>query len=384
MKKNSPVDIIIPAFNSERTIVSCLNSIKALDTEGLDLTVLVVDNNSTDGTLMLSQQLGFKVVHCEKQGRACARNAGLKHTSSPLVAFVDSDVVLKKDWLQKLIPLFNVPSVGAVQSQVIPLAEKSFIDQYIYDFKDQFTYGTFVEMESLETFNPILDTAACLYQRKAVNMIGGFDESLRFLEDLDLSIRLSAHGFSLRANLEAMAYKISGRNIFEFLIRSMHDAYDMYQYMVIYSEKKSLREVFKILGHSSKFKFQWKTLSFSLLTKANRYFWIFGFIQSFIIHQFKMIPTKEISIKMAKLNLMMKHIKINETGESVVFSPMRRFYFSQKTLIIYGPKEENLLRYQDPEMIHFFKDYLDDSVCDFEIHQKAMRQAIKDHFLIVI
>jgi hypothetical protein len=215
-------------------------------------------------------------------------------------------------------------------------------------------------------------------------MIGGFDEKLRFLEDLDLSIRLSAQGFSLRANLHIKAYKISGRNIYEFLIRSMHDAYDMYQYMAIYSGKKPFKEVLKILGHSSKIKFEWKTFSYSLLTRANRLFWILGFLQSFLIHRFKFIPRKEVSIKMAKLNLLMKQITIDESGRTFVFSPKRRFYFSERTLIIYGPKEENLLRYQTPEMLLFFKDYLDAKVCDFAIHKKAIDQALADHFLEII
>ena len=66
------------------------------------------------------------------------------------------------------------------------------------------------------------------------------------------------------------------------------------------------------------------------------------------------------------------------------FSPKRRFYFSERTLIIYGPKEENLLRYQTPEMLLFFKDYLDAKVCDFAIHKKAIDQALADHFLEII
>jgi glycosyltransferase involved in cell wall biosynthesis len=344
----------------------------------------VIDNNSTDRTYATAEELGVPVLKCIKQGRSCARNAGLKSTNSAYVAFVDSDVVLEKDWLQGLLSYFNNDCVGATQSKVIPLADKSFIDKYIYAYKEQFTHGTFVEMESLGTFNPILDTAACLYRREALEQVNGFDEKLRYLEDLDVSIRLSAQGYSLRANLGINAYKISNRSIFEFLIRTMHDAYDMYEYMAIHSGKKSLKELITMMTFTSKRKIQFRPLAFKFLTIANNFYWRLGFIQSFVVHYMKTVTRKEIKQKMAKMNLLMKQVETEKSGKKYVLSPSRRFYFSGRTLIIYGPKEENLLRYQDPEMLDFFKDYLDASPCDLSKHTSAISRAIQDQLFISI
>lgn len=357
MRTFRSVDLIIPAYNSERTLPACLDAIGRLDTTDLNLQVLVVDNNSTDKTSEIATKRGITVITCSEQGRACARNAGLRESRSPWVAFVDSDVLLRPDWLQKLIPLLNHPAIAAVQGQVIPYTKSgNIVDDFIFEFKKQFTHNTFIDMESLNTHNPILDTAACLYQRDALMKVGGLDEELRFLEDMDLSYRLCAAGYSFRSNFGASAYKISDRNIFSFLNRTRFDAQDMYRYLARHSGPSSLTELIQALTFSTLPKFQWKSPFFELINLANRMMWQLGYIESFLTLK-RNIQIQTIKMFPAKLNLLItpEHFE----GKSYGLPITRRFYLSDKTLIFYGSNESELLRYQDKGLVDYFRSYLD-------------------------
>ena len=339
----------------------------------------MVDNNSTDKTAEIATSSGIEVIPCPKQGRSCARNAGLMHTLSPFVAFVDSDVTLDKNWLQELLPMLNHPCLAAVQSKVVPFSQdKNFVDEFIYQFKEQFTLGTFVEMESLRTFNPLLDTAACLYQRDALIKVNGFNEELRFLEDMELSFRLNAEGYSLRASLNTSAYKTANRNLYEFLIRTMNDAQDMYNYMAIYSGKKSLKETMSILRSPAKQSHQWPTSAYKLLARTNDLFWKMGFFHSFALNSLKSLPKREVKMKLAKLNLLLRSVSLADSSTKYGLAPTRRFYLSQQTLIIYGLNEKDLIRYKAPEILAFFKDYLDSGSNFEKLHQGAIKRLIED------
>lgn len=91
------ISIIIPAYNVEKFLPQCLDSISSQDFE--DYEVIVVNDGSTDGTLSLLEHYAaewpqLKVISQGNQGMSTARNRGLKEASGDYVMFIDSD-----DWL---------------------------------------------------------------------------------------------------------------------------------------------------------------------------------------------------------------------------------------------------------------------------------------------
>ena len=102
---NGSVSIVVPAYNSERYLAECLNSI-ALQPEVRE--IIVVDDGSTDGTLQLA--LGYskrdsriKVLHQSNAGVSVARNRGMAAVSLPWMAFVDADDVLPANAIKALL-----------------------------------------------------------------------------------------------------------------------------------------------------------------------------------------------------------------------------------------------------------------------------------------
>lgn len=97
-KNLEPVSFVIPAYNEEKEIGSCLRSIR--ETGGANAEVIVVDNNCTDSTAKVAAEWAAQVICCRTQGISAARNQGATHASGEWIAFVDADARVSPRWLQ--------------------------------------------------------------------------------------------------------------------------------------------------------------------------------------------------------------------------------------------------------------------------------------------
>ncbi len=113
VKKQLTLSIIIPAYNEEHYIRSCLDSI-AQQTIMPD-EVILVDNNCTDDTVNIANEYGFvKVVTEGDQGRGHARTKGFNSTTCDIIGRIDVDSVLAPDWCERVFQTFSSSDVGGV------------------------------------------------------------------------------------------------------------------------------------------------------------------------------------------------------------------------------------------------------------------------------
>lgn len=109
MRKALTLSIIIPAYNEERHLPACLESIAAQTVKPYE--VIVVDNNSTDGTVATTKPYGFvKVVRENTQGRVWARNCGFDAAKGEIICRIDADTILPNDWLERVQGFYDQPS----------------------------------------------------------------------------------------------------------------------------------------------------------------------------------------------------------------------------------------------------------------------------------
>jgi cellulose synthase/poly-beta-1,6-N-acetylglucosamine synthase-like glycosyltransferase len=100
------VSIIVIAFNEERRIEGCLQALLAQDTS-LSYEVVVVDDGSRDATAHVVAVLRERhpnvrlLRHDTNRGRGAARLSGQQSTQSPLIGFVDADIVVPPQWLER-------------------------------------------------------------------------------------------------------------------------------------------------------------------------------------------------------------------------------------------------------------------------------------------
>jgi glycosyltransferase involved in cell wall biosynthesis len=150
------VDVVLLTMNSERKLKDCLASIY-LNVPVRQL--IAVDGGSTDRTLEILSQFNskygnVKIIH-DKGTRATARQKGIENVKTEWFIFVDSDVVLCRDWYQKALRHVN-GDVGAVWGIEVwstlqnPKALKLFliVTRKIFDLRGG-THDTLVRTEAV-------------------------------------------------------------------------------------------------------------------------------------------------------------------------------------------------------------------------------------------
>lgn len=135
---------------------------------------------------------GAAVRHEVPRGPAAARNAGLALVTTPLVAFLDADVRTGPGWLDPLLRHFEDPDVAAVAPRVRSTPGATALARYEsvrspLDLGDQ---PAAVHPGGRISYVP---TAALVARTEVLREVGGFDEGLRFGEDVDLVWRLAQH-----------------------------------------------------------------------------------------------------------------------------------------------------------------------------------------------
>jgi glycosyltransferase involved in cell wall biosynthesis len=124
MHKNKlSLAIVIPAYNEERHLAACLESIAAQTVPPDE--VIVVDNNSTDSTAAVAKKYPFVTLITEaKQGLIPARNAGFNKAKSTLLARINTDVTLAPDWIAHVLYDFSNNEIagltGPAQTKLLP------------------------------------------------------------------------------------------------------------------------------------------------------------------------------------------------------------------------------------------------------------------------
>lgn len=130
-------------------------------------------------------------------GPGAARNAGLATVSTELVAFVDADVTLPDGWLEPLLPHFDDERVALVAPRVRSRDTATRLGRYERE-QSPLDLGPEPARIRAGTRVSYVPAAAIVCHASAVRDLGGFDEQLRFGEDVDLCWRLVEAGHRCR------------------------------------------------------------------------------------------------------------------------------------------------------------------------------------------
>lgn len=182
-----PVDVtvVVPVRDRLVELSACLDAL------GDRHRVVVVDDGSTDPQAVAAACAahGADLVRRDASGGpAAARNAGLRTVTTDLVAFVDSDCLAGPDWIEALAGHFVDPLVVGVAPRIVaapPMRGPSLVD-----------LGTRPASVHPRSHVSHVPAAAVVFRRGALG--GGFDEALRYGEDVDLVWRLAEAGWRVR------------------------------------------------------------------------------------------------------------------------------------------------------------------------------------------
>jgi O-antigen biosynthesis protein len=96
------VSVVICAYNAERTMRQCLESLRKLDYPNFE--VIIVDDGSRDATAQIAAEFPeFRLIRQSNKGLSVARNVGLHAALGELIAYTDSDCVVDPHWLAFMV-----------------------------------------------------------------------------------------------------------------------------------------------------------------------------------------------------------------------------------------------------------------------------------------
>ena len=166
--------------------------------------IVVVDDGSADpgATARIAAAHGARLAaHPSSRGPAAARNTGARASATPVVAFLDSDVVPEPGWLSTLLSHLGDPAVGAVAPRIVawdasgPGRRENAVTRYERR-RSSLDLGARPAPVTARSRVAYVPSAALVVRRDAFG--DGFREDMPVAEDVDLVWRLAAAGWRLR------------------------------------------------------------------------------------------------------------------------------------------------------------------------------------------
>ncbi len=165
------LSIVIPTLNEEDYLPRLLECLRRQSFRNFE--VIVADAGSTDETREIANAFGCKIV--EGGLPAKGRNQGARQAKGDLILFLDADVVLPKDFLEKTLKEFKGRDLDIATFSLIPLSKKKgakVIFNFFYNYplrilQDKWAHGAM----------------GILVKKWLHQKIGGFDEKIKIAED---------------------------------------------------------------------------------------------------------------------------------------------------------------------------------------------------------
>jgi hypothetical protein len=185
-------DVVIPARNAEPYIAAAIQSL--VSQSHRVSRIIVVDDHSTDRTVEAASVFCGRVQIVEGAGRGSgsARNLGVRHSDSDLIAFLDADDTCHPDRLR-----LQIDALGRHPEASMVFCDAEYTDPVGRLAGPAFTCPEFRReafLGQLFERNRILTTSVALVRRSSFDAVGGFDENLSPAEEYDLWLRLAGAG----------------------------------------------------------------------------------------------------------------------------------------------------------------------------------------------
>lgn len=181
------VSVIIPVYGQEKSIRDCIESV--LNTNYPNLETIVVSDNSPDRSAEIATELGVKtIVLPEQKGAAYCRNIGAEYAQGEILIFIDSDVVIQADVIDRIVEHLGAEEYSAVFGMYTSHVPHKDVYSRFKNLQHHFVH--------LSNTGEICSfwTGCGGVKKAAFKEINGFDETINYMEDINLGFRLHKAG----------------------------------------------------------------------------------------------------------------------------------------------------------------------------------------------
>ncbi len=195
------ISIVIPAWNAQRTLRDCLDSLKNLNYPKERMEILIVDGLSTDNTREIAASYDLTMVDNPKKSHRTGVNRGFKCAKGELVAYADADCIVDQNWIQNSVKYFEAdPQVAGLTGPIhLPPQQSAFAKAVAFLFSIAVTLGKSSHKETQRTVEVVKDFPTCnaIYRKAALNAVMPLAGNLLGGADVELNYLLRQRGFSL-------------------------------------------------------------------------------------------------------------------------------------------------------------------------------------------
>jgi GT2 family glycosyltransferase len=182
---------VIPVRNDVLRLQRCLASIVRNDYPRALIELIVVDNDSTDGSGRAAREYGAVVLKSSGESVAALRNKGARAALGSIIAFADSDHEIDRYWIETAVDVLSGPGVAATGAPYLTQPGPNWVQQQYDGLR-----ARPLRREDVAW----LGSGNFAVKRSAFEAIGGFDASLTACEDVDFCNRLQQAGHRIVAD----------------------------------------------------------------------------------------------------------------------------------------------------------------------------------------
>ena len=128
------ISIIVPAYNEEKVIGDCINSLLEIDYLKDKYEIIIVNDGSTDKTKEIAEEYvkkheNIRLINKKNGGRGSALNVGLQDADGEFIVAIDADTFPKKDYLKEIIKPFRNKNVAVVTGCDYALKTETIVEK---------------------------------------------------------------------------------------------------------------------------------------------------------------------------------------------------------------------------------------------------------------
>lgn len=186
------LSIVIPAYNEEKLIGKCIESILNQSIDRKEYEVLLIDNNSTDNTSEIVSKMGVKPIsYTEKKGAIWAKQFGAKRAKGEIIVVSDADAIFEKNWLENILKVFENKKLMLVGGTVLPTGNSKIV-MGIFKLSEYFS----LVFQKIGV--PFIWGTNMAVRKSAFEKVGGFNTSLKTGDDWEFVLRIQKE-FGIRS-----------------------------------------------------------------------------------------------------------------------------------------------------------------------------------------
>ncbi len=222
------ISVAVAVLNEEGHIQECIRSILGQSYEG-DIEIIISDGGSTDGTIeivkmMAAENENIILLHNEKGSQAAGRNIAFKHSDSDFVVYIDGHSYADENWLKELHAAFSKlrsgkSKIAGVGSVYYPAGRHGFSNAVHAAFKSPMAGAGKSHFLNAWELSRTENAYACLYDKNILEEVGLYNENFKTAEDMELNQRLTARGYEIYVNPEAITYYYRETSLWQIMPR---------------------------------------------------------------------------------------------------------------------------------------------------------------------